>query len=297
MPRLLRAGVGFAAGAACAGLGWWLGQPAVAEPAADTTIAPVPVTTTVAVVTEPDWVLGGGARFESVVIRPLELDVTDGGAVLEYEIVGLAASAFELFIGPAESPPPVLPEVWRLTVSDGRSVEASVAPPAPVTVGETQTIRGSVRFDELPAGADEDEIVEIAVVGWRVATPVVEEIGMSAEVGSAARLFDGTSIVLDTVIEQRSGSILDFDVDSLPNPWRVSERFPFGASTAFEGTGPGWLRASSTIGGTGLTGGATGFQLRWSELEVPPSFVVRYTTVAWTPLAGELIVVSEGTGD
>jgi hypothetical protein len=162
--------------------------------------------------------------------------------------------------------------------------------------GEPAPLTASVRFGDLPAGAALGDIVEVAVTGWRVATPVETGFEMPGQPGSSFRLHDGTTVTLSAIIEQDSGSILDFDVASTPDVWRQVEANPFGRITTFQGDGPGWVSASSTIGGTGLSGGSTGFQLRWSEREVPPTVRVLYTAVTWVPLQGTVVVAGGGRG-
>lgn len=282
MHAALRGLIGATVGAALAGTGAWLGSgDATAVTATATTLAPAasqPV--------EPDWVPGGGVRFESTVIRPDPVDVADGAAELRYELFPLGAGEGAL--------PVVLPDEWTIRLADGSVHEATTPPPRVNAEGEPVTISVSLRFDDLPAGTSGDDVVEIAIAAWRVATPVETRFELPARPGSTFRLHDGTTVTLAAIIEQESGSILDFDVASPPDVWRGVEANPFGRITTFQGDGPGWVSSSSTIGGTGLTGGSTGFQLRWSEREVPPTIGIRYRAVTWAQLDAPVLVTGRG---
>jgi hypothetical protein len=97
---------------------------------------------------------------------------------------------------------------------------------------------------------------------------------------------------IQTILEQRTGALIDFDLDRPTDAWRVVVDQGFGASTEFVGDGPGWGRASATIGGTGLSGGITGFQLVWSEPSPPDVVRVRAKILTWQPLDGPITVWS-----
>jgi hypothetical protein len=284
MHAALRGLVGAAAGAVFAAAGVWLGGGG----AGAVTTTPTTVVTPVAEQAEPDWVPGGGIRFESTVIRPDPIEASPESAELRYELFPLGASTGAL--------PVVLPDAWVLRLADGSVHEATTPPPRVDVDGEPAPITGSVRFGGLPAGAASGDIVEVAVTGWRVATPVDTRFEMQGQPGSSFRLHDGTTVTLSAIIEQDSGSILDFDVASTPDVWRQVEANPFGRITTFQGDGPGWVSSSSTIGGTGLTGGSTGFQLRWSERQVPPMVRVLYTAVTWVPLETTVVIAGGDRG-
>ena len=166
--------------------------------------------------------------------------------------------------------PSVLPDTWELTTATGEVIEAASDPPranfvdAEPMVGVPDSIRFEVESEE-----DLREVTAVAVTGWRVAVPAETIVEMTGAGGATAQLHDGTVIVLDTILEQRTGTIVDFDLERPADPWRVAVDQGFGTSTEFVGAGPGWLRASSTIGGLGLQGGITGFQLVWSEATAP----------------------------
>lgn len=224
-------------------------------------------------------------------IVPLAFDIADGVAVLDYEIVGLGAADQTQF---GVSLTAALPETWEIELRDGSTYGATVGPPRmpDFRQAELTALEGSARITDLPDTATEEDVVDLRVAEWRLAAPVHEDHVISSEIGTTFSTFDGVTVTLDTIIEQTTGSILGFDVDGSADPWRTGERSPFGSSNTFDGVGPGWISATSTIGGTGR-GGSTGFQLRWSELEVPEVITVRYSAVAWTSLAGPLSLWDE----
>jgi hypothetical protein len=284
MHAALRGLIGAAVGAALAGTGVWLGG---GDAGAATTTPRTPATT-VAQQAEPEWVPGGGIRLDSTVIRPDPVDVAADAAEIRYELVPLGASTGAL--------PVVLPDRWVLRLADGSLHEAATPPPRMDVEGGLAPIAASVRFGDLPADTGSTDVVEIAVTGWRLAMPVETRFDMASQPGSSFRLQDGTTVTLSAIIAQDSGSILDFDVASPPDVWREVEANPFGRITTFQGDGSGWISSSSTIGGTGLTGGSTGFQLRWSEREVPPTVRILYTAVTWVPFEQSVVVAGGGRG-
>lgn len=283
MHAAVRVLVGAAVGAALGAAGVWMGS-------GDATAASSPSATTAPSETgavEPDWVPGGGIRFASTVIRPDPVDVADGSAELGYELLSLGASMGAL--------PVVLPDAWVLRLADGSRHEATTPPPAVEVAGEPAPITASVRFGDLPAGVTATDIVEMTVTRWRVATPVETRLELPSQPGSTFEV-SGITVTLAAIIEQDTGSILDFDVAAPPDVWREVEANPFGRITTFQGDGAGWISSSSTIGGTGLTGGSTGFQLRWSERRVPPTIGILYTALTWVPMEATVVVTGAGAG-
>jgi|GEM_PF-5097529 len=282
MSLMVRILVGVVAGGLLGGAGLWLGNAAETSGAAQLAAAS---TTSAAAADEPEWIPGGGIRFASTVLHPAAMALEDGVAEFAYELVPLGARSGEL--------PVVLPEEWVLRTRSGDAYMAATPPPQARSDGTAAPVAAAVRFTDLPATVGRVDLVEVAVVGWRVAVPVETELEMPSRTGSSVRLHDGTTITLATTIEQDSGTILDFDVTVPPDVWRETEQNPFGRSNTFRGGGPGWLSAASTIAGTGGGGGSTGFQLRWSERTVPASIRIVYTTVAWAPLDATVVVGGE----
>jgi hypothetical protein len=222
-----------------------------------------------------------------------EFNVDGSSATLDYHVISLSPSGGFFFGG---SPlPAVLPETWVLTTTTGLTIEAIGDAPRQsdfVDPDAAQGIADSIRF-EAEDGSDIGDAASVQVTSWRVAVPSRTIVEMAGVKGASATLHDGTVIRLQTVIEQSTGAIIDFDLDRPSDPWRVAIDRGFGVSTEFVGDGPGWGRASSTIGGIGLSGGITGFQLVWNEPTAPDVVRVRASLLSWEPRDGEVTVWSE----
>lgn len=284
MSRVRRGALGVVTGALLAVAGLWLGSGDSPDVGAPSTNAAVRDSS----VPEPEWLPGGGIRFSSTVIQPDPIEIGDGTASFAYRLLSLGA--------PDGSLPAVLPDVWTLRLGDGSVFEATTPPPRPANGESAAPLSASARFTDLPATATRADVAEVAVTRWRVAVPIRTEFEIASQPGSTFRFDDGTTVTLATVIEQKSGSILDFDVTAAPDAWREVVRNPFGRITTYQGAGRGWVSASSTIGGTGLSGGSTGFQLRWSELEVPDPVRIIYTAVTWGPLEATVLISAGDDG-
>lgn len=282
MSGLTRALIGIGVGVGLAAGGIAMGNPQ----ATTSTAIPLVSTTTAAAPAEPMWVAGGGARFISTVVQPISFDVDDGEAILRYQLAGLGATDGRV--------PPILPELWRLTLVDGASFESTTDPPVDShqSGGDQPAppIEDRVTFADLPLGLSLADVARVEAVRWRSAVPVEIDIAIPSTVGASVRVFDGVTMVLATIIEQENGSILDFDVEAAPDPWRHVE------TGRFHGSGSGWANATSTFGGTGLGSGATGFQLRRTGPAVPVTIEILYSTVAWVPVEGALSVPFGGIG-
>jgi hypothetical protein len=278
----VRAGLGFIIGVAAAGVGLWLAPDATASGDVPPTVATTTTAGAAGGASEAPWV-EGGVRFESTVVTPLDVEVDDV-VTFAYRLEGLGTTS--------GSVPPVVPETWEMVLADGSVVDALSGPPRQTDDGTP--IETAVRFEDTPGSIALDDVRRISVTGWRIAAPVETVFEVPTDEGSTVQVHDGTVVVLATIIEQATGTILDFDTTATPDPWRDEEDFVFGRSTTFRGDGPGWISSSSTIGGIGGIGGSTGFQLRWSERDVPDVIGVRYSTVVWTPLPGELVLMEGG---
>jgi hypothetical protein len=290
MGRVTSVGVGIAIGCFLAVVGLLVGggRPVELEVAAtvgsSTTSAPV-----LPVVVEPAWTDEGGARFESTVIVVDDFVVDGSSAVLDYRLVSLANAGG--FFGGAHLPA-VLPETWELVTTSGATIVEAADPPRQSQFSEPKPREGiadSIRF-ETDDGEALGEVATVRVTSWRIAVTAETIVEMSGVSGSSAELFDGTRILLQTVIEQSTGAIVDFDLERPAGTWRVAIDQGFGESTEFVGEGPGWGRASSTISGIGGSSGITGFQLVWSEPTAPDVVRVRASVVSWQPLEGGVTV-------
>ena len=290
MLRTVAGAAGVIAGAALAGLGLWLGSGSSDD------VAPVQAANTATTVApadpipiEPQWTDDGGVRFESTVIIVDDFAVEENTAVLDYRLVALGGAS-RFFFGGAHLPS-VLPETWELIDDDGLVISAASDPPRNDVFSEEPAVglADSVRF-ETEDGSPIGTVAAVRITGWRVAAPIETVAELAGISGSSATLFDGTVMSIQTILEQRTGALIDFDLDRPTDPWRVVVDQGFGASTEFVGDGPGWGRASATIGGTGLEGGITGFQLVWSERTPPEVVRVRARILTWQPLAGSVTV-------
>lgn len=284
--------VGIIVGAALAGVGLWLGSDS--ERVEAPTGAPVASATTVPIEPigiEPAWTEEGGIRFESTVVVVDDFVVEEDSAVLNYRLVALGGGS-QYFFGGA-SLPVVLPEEWELISESGNVVTATSDPPRNDVFTEdiAAGLADSIRF-EIEDGSEIGTVAAVRVTGWRVAVPIKTTAEVAGVSGSSATLFDGTIMSIQTILEQRTGALIDFDLSRPADPWRIAIDQGFGASTEFVGDGPGWGRASATIGGTGLSGGITGFQLVWSEPTPPEVVRVRAKILTWQPRAGTVTVWS-----
>jgi hypothetical protein len=240
---------------------------------------------------EPAWVEDGGVRYESTVVVVDALDGVDGAIVLDYRLISLGESG--LVLGGGTQLPGVLPETWELVTTSGEMVGATSDPPGRVggidTASPPRGVEDSIRF-EADQALSRDEVAAVSVSSWRMAVPLDVVVSMPGQKGAHVELHDGTIITLDTILEQRTGALLNFDLDYPPDQWRTAADQGFGLSTQFVGAGPGWKRAASTIGGLGLTGGATGFQLLWQDSTPPDTVQIRVRSVDWQPIPGDLLV-------
>jgi hypothetical protein len=286
--------VGIIIGAALAAAGLWMGardgssDTAAERQAAETTSTTVPVA---ARADEPAWTEEGGVRFESTVVIVDGLDVEGSSAVLDYRLVALGGSPAFFFGG--SSIPAVLPETWELHTAGGMIVDATSDPPRPSELSNPdpqQGVADSIRFE---AETDLDTVTAVTITGWRVAVPSDVVAEMPGVDGASAQLYDGTVMKIGAILEQRTGAIINFDLDRPADPWQVTVDRAFGPSSQFVGDGPGWKRAASTSAGIGFTGSASGFQLTWSEPTPPETVRVRARLVAWEPLDDTVTVWSD----
>jgi hypothetical protein len=276
---LARLAAGIAIGALLASLG------AVAALALDDgpTPRPSPVSTTSATGAiappEPDWLPGGGDRFEATVLTAGPLDVADGVARLDYELATIGQLPYgDTYL----SLPSPLPETWRLTTADGTTVEATTGPPRLSQVAATVT--GSVRFD-VPAATGPADVATIEVTGWRFGVPVAMDVTLEAVAGASFEMFDGTVVILARLLEQRDTTILDFDVTTPLDPWQRWGQSTQGPVGDFRPAGAGWATAGVTTG--------NGFQFTWGAPAAPENVTIDVVTTAWVPVvAADPLVVS-----
>lgn len=246
-------------------------------------------TTPVVVIAEPDW-LGEGdeasVRFEATVVVVDSFEIDEGVARLSYDLASLGQVSFAFLPEPI---PGTVPEDWRLTTTSGVTIEATTGPPRVEDLFTDQPSRpsGVARF-ELPESVAIENIALIEITGWRLATPVEFEFDVDTDSGSRIELFDGSSVVLARILEQRNGTIIGFDVDAPADPWRQLLAQSFGRNTQFRPTGNGWLASSSS---------EAGFQFTWHEATAPSTITINMTAVTWLPTTDTTpVVVYRGSG-
>lgn len=241
---------------------------------------------------EPAWIEDGGVRFATTVLVPTDLSAADGVVRLAYDLVPRGQAHFEAF----DVLPAALPERWELRLDDGRVLEAETTPPLvdpsfSTNVAPDRRVAATVSFE-----ADATTLAQIesvVVTRWRVAVPVALDFDVPAEPGQQAVMFDGSVVTLDTLLEQRTTTILGFSMERPADPWRTEVDTPFLDSYVFRGAGPGWVSSSSAIGGTsggGSGGGSIGFQLTWGGSTAPDPIPVRFATTVWVGVDSTTVV-------
>jgi hypothetical protein len=214
---------------------------------------------------EAEWI-DGGVRFRSSVLVPLSFTVEEARAELEFEVVPLHWTVDD---APAPEEIPVQPEHWMLT-TDGGAVFTSTS-----VLGD-DVVRWDVS-DDLTTG----DVAEVAITGWRLATPVGEAVTLPLEVGAMAGFEDGAEIVIDTVLDQVSSTIVQLDSRLPEDPWH------HGSSLAvITVPDPGWrvgfrFNQSSNV------------QLIWAGTDAPDEIEVVQGYPLWLPVAANTVVLGE----
>ena len=191
-------------------------------------------------------------------LLPGDLEVADGVARFSYELAGLGPT-----LGAGEQDVDdrgdvlTLPELWVLTTTTGATV--------PATTGPTSV---AARF-ELP-GADA-AVAQIEVVEWRRAATFGERIELPIEAGATAAFRAGEAII-ETVLEQRTSTIVQIDFDTDGRSWDGG---------LLRSVDPGW-RVSGRAGG--------GIQLIWDGSDAPQSVILEDVSFEMRPLAEAVIV-------
>ena len=201
----------------------------------------------------------GEVVFGATALLPRGLEIEGRVARFSYELAGLGptlgTSDFFLPEGDVLS----FPETWVLTTNTGATVATTTGPGA-----------SSARF-ELP-GPDA-VVAQIEVVDWRRATPFGERIELPVEVGSATAFRSGEAIV-ETVLEQRTSTIVQIDFDSIGDEWR---------NGTLRSAEPGW-RFSPRQG--------RGIQLLWEGPDAPNRIVLEDVSFEMRPVAERVVVYS-----
>ena len=234
---------------------------AVAVPSSTT----LPVGTTAVATTtttEVPWADEGEARFESTLVLPKAMSVDGGVATLEYDLVTLGPMRpdFDGEFGAV----PAQPEEWLL-VTGGDSVE-----------GTPSVIGTAVRF-EVADTASLDDVTEVRLIRWRVAMPIHHVFEMPLAIGETMVLPGGASITVSRVLEQKNGTIVQFDVQQPDDDFEGRE---VEYSIEVE-PGQGWQQDWWI---------ESGFQLISKDPVTPASVLLRYTRPMWMPVEGDIVV-------
>lgn len=252
---------GFVLGAALTALGLWL---APAPGASET-----PTTTTTTPLDDTVWVEPGEVRFGNSVLIGRDLYLEGSRLRLEYDVVPLTA-AYDR--SDDHDVPTAVPASFRAILDTGDVVDTPLLSPS----------AGSVAF-EVPDGVTADDVETIRLTEWRIRVPVDVEVRMPSVKGASVTLPDGSLIILDTILEQSNGTILQFDYENPPGAWPQARR-SFMATPDFAGLGDGWRLASATMGLS------RGFQLTWDGPEAPPEIALRVRIAPWQPVESDLDV-------
>lgn len=224
-------------------------------------------TTAAESVIDDPWFQSGEVLIGSTVLLPQSLDIQDGIAYFDYDLIGLAPTLHgdggELGLGMPTGDPLALPEKWELTTVAGDIVSA-----------ETGPNNTSVRF-ELPG--PEDEVASIDLVGWRIPVPFGDAAEMVVEEGATAELRRGTATA-EVVLVQTISTIVQIDFEANSEDLWVSETVTLRPRDAH------WQ-----IGGR--QGG--GIQLTWSGDDAPDLLILEDVGFEWRPISGRISIHNE----
>lgn len=201
----------------------------------------------------------GEVVFGTTVLLPRGLEVEDGVARFVYGLAGLSPSLSE-HEDSEYGDVVFMPELWELTTGAGLVIEAT-------TGSQAQ----SVRF-ELPSASDTVSMVEL--VGWRLASTFGDRVELATVEGETGSLRSGQATV-ETVLEQRSSTIVQIDFDSGGDEW-----------------GGGLLRPlDRDWRASGMQNG--GLQLIWEGSDAPDRVVLEDAGFEMRPVSGRLVVFEE----
>jgi hypothetical protein len=206
------------------------------------------------------WADPAEVIFETTVLIPDAFTVDSGVAALEYTLVPLAPVSGVSTSEDDHSVPVAVPDRWQLTTTSGEVVEVLVAEDAEI-----------VRF-EVEETATREDIASVRVVGWRIAAPVGERQTLPVAVGATAAFESGTKLIVETVLEQSTSTIVQVEVEQPDDPWREIFAGP---------VDPGWRVAGRQEGG---------LQFIWEGAGVPSVVDLVQETPTWVPMPTDLVV-------
>ena len=259
-PRLVIGFVaGAALGAACAGLGLFLGS-THGEPPAPTLAASEDG--------EPaggparHWVRPGEALLGPTAVLPTSLGIEDDAVVVGYELADLAPGS------PGAGPdlPVAAPERWTLFTTAGD------------IAGSTSSVRARTARFPLPAGYD-GSVTGARIDAWRVRMPLTHDVEVAHSDFAEHVLDEGIGITLRAILEQTNSTLVQFRVrspiDTFTAP-AASFTSSFAAQPQLSGLGPGWTNVGAI---------ESGVQLTFVGGELPDPFRVRVRTHSWVPVS------------
>ena len=259
-PRLV---IGFVAGtafgAACAGLGLWLGSSDDDEPAATTLAASTPP--------EPagqdhqPWVRAGEALLGPTALLPTSLRVEEGDVVLDYDLVDIAPPTLGRFGDPDELPV-AAPETWTLLTTSGD------------LTGATSSVRARTARFPVPDGFD-GTVTGARVDTWRTRMPLTHMIEISHDDLDEHVLDDGTVVALRIILEQSNSTLVQMRVHAPSDTFSAaagSFTAAFAAQPQLSGVGPGWTNIGQI---------ESGVQLTYVGESLPDPFLVQVRTRDW----------------
>jgi hypothetical protein len=251
-------GVGFLIGVVLTGvlsLTWSSSTPETLPPSVSTSATPE--------VEIAPWLEPGETRIGSAIILPRGLEVDGGVVAFEFELAGLSPSLIEREEVDYQGDVVAMPEHWVLTTTAGTTVSASTGP------GDE-----SIRF-ELPD--PDDQVATIDLVGWREARPRGDRVELPIEVGETGVFASGT-MTIETVLEQRFSTIVQFDFDETDDDWQFPAVLPLDSA---------WRVSGRQFGG---------MQLIWDGADAPDRVILEDGGFVMRPVDGNLRVVDQRDG-
>jgi hypothetical protein len=246
---------------AAAFAGWWIlsGSDTV-------TVAEQPEVTTSIVEVEAPW-REGGVRYETTVIVPLVLTVEGGTAELEYLAETISPALDRHGDDEPGTPVDVLfqPEHWLLEMEGDGPVEAT-----------TPADADRVLF-VVPDAATVEDVLAVHVTGWRRALLVGGAVTLALERGAAGTLHDGTELVMETVLDQSTSTIIQVAVEEPDDLWHAEGGF------GYRSPDTRW-RLSGGFGGGG-------FQMTWEGDDAPGEVTLVQHYPEWVPVAERVTII------
>jgi len=209
-------------------------------------------TTTTTPATAIPWRSPDETVFESTVLIPGDVVADDGTITLDYELESLGpghGAALDASNVDAS------PDRWEILLISGGG-----------TVVETEIGARSVTF-ELRSGVTLEHVAAINLIGWRAAVPVGETIVLDVRQGAGGAFAGGTTVTVETVLEQANSVIVQLAIDQPRDEWdRIG----------IDAVDPGW-RESGRDGG---------IQYIWDRGAAPEVIELVQSTPTWVPIAG-----------